>query len=73
MRVHPSLTSDVTFAMYDTSSNQLIKDETGWSIQVVTDTVVNSVTFALTKEAHGMTMGERYLVITGGGLSAELS
>lgn len=72
MRVRPSLTSDVTFAMYDTSSNQLIKDETEWSIQVVTDTVVNSVTFVLTKETHGIAMGERYLVITGGGLSAEL-
>lgn len=74
MRTRPSLTSDTTFRMYKTSGNSYTGDEADWAIRVhsSTSSLANGVTLALTKEAHGVTAGERYLVITSGGFSAEL-
>ena len=74
MRTRPSLTSDTTFKMYKTSGNSYTGDEADWAIRVhsSTSSLANGVILALTKEAHGVTAGERYLVITSGGFSAEL-
>ncbi len=74
MRTRPSLTSDTAFKMYNTSNNGYIGDEADWTIYVhsSTSSLANGVNLALTKEAHGVTAGERYLVITSGGFSAEL-
>ena len=72
MRTCPSLTSDATFKMYKTSGNSYTGDEADWAIRVHSGSPKNGVVFALAKEAHGVAVGERYLVITSGGFSAEL-
>lgn len=72
MRTCPSLTSDATFKMYKTLGNGYTGDEAEWTIRVHSGSPKNGVVFALAKEAHGVAVGERYLLITTGGLSAEL-